>query len=111
MSLTLDAIYQPIAEFFLQLFQTDAGSPVFFRFDKFGSVISDEDFIDPAHPELGYLSGLAMEKFSDLVNHIPFDTHDNLNILLSDNSIDSTYFLRLLTPAMPLFPPGVDDAT
>ncbi|GHO60414.1 hypothetical protein [Ktedonobacter robiniae] len=111
MALSLDAIYQPIAEFFLQLFETNATSPLLFRFDKFGSVVSDEDFIDPNHPELGYLPALAMEKFSDLVNHIPVDTHDNVDILLSADTVDSAYFFRLLTPALPYLSPGTDDAT
>jgi hypothetical protein len=111
MTLSLDGIYQPVAEFFLHQFETDAGSPILFRFDKFGSVVSDQDFIDPNHPELGYLPALAMEKFSDLVNHIPVDTHDGMDILLSADAIDNTYFFRLLMPAIPLIPHGIDDTT
>ncbi len=42
MTLSLNAIYQPIAEFFLQLFETNDGSSILFRFEKFGSVVSAE---------------------------------------------------------------------
>jgi hypothetical protein len=111
MALSLESIYQPLTEFFLNQFHTDVGSPIQFRFDKFGSVLSEEDFIDPSHPELGYLRALAMEKFSDLVNHIPVDTGDGINIVLSTDSIDTTYFFRLLTSSIPYIPKGTSDDT
>lgn len=96
-------------DFFLSQFKTEAGSPVQFRFSKFGSVVSDQDFIDPNHPEQGYLAALATEKFSDLVNHIPLDAGDGMNIVLSADTIDTAYFYRLLSPANPHFPDGADD--
>jgi hypothetical protein len=111
MTLSLESIYQPLTDFFSNLFRTDAGSPVLFRFDKFGSVVSDQDFIDPIHPELGYLPALVREKFSDLVNHIPVDLGDGMNIFLSPDLIDDTYFFRLLSPSIPYIPDGIDDAT
>ena len=111
MVLSLNSIYQPLNDFFLNKFKTDTGSPIMFRFDKTGSVLSDSDFIDRNHPELGYLPNLAREKFSDLVNHIPVDTGDGVNIFLSADSIDTTYFFRLLTASAPYIPPGIDDDT
>lgn len=110
MALSIQSIYQPLTDFFLTQFQTDAGSPMQFRFDKFGSVISDQDFIDPNHPEAGYLPALATEKFSDLVNHIPIDAGDGVNIVLSADLIDSTYFFRILSSSMPFVPSGIDDS-
>lgn len=109
MVLSLNSIYKPLNDFFLNKFKTDEGSPILFRFDKVGSVLSDSDFIDPNHPDLGYLPALAMEKFSDLVNHIPVDTGDGVNIFLSADSIDTTYFFRLLTASLPYIPPGIDE--
>lgn len=110
MPLSLDTIHQPLNDFFINKFKTDAGSRVFFRFDKFGSVISDDDFIDPNHPESGYLPALAKEKFSDLVNQIPVDEADGLNIHFSEiNQIDEFYFYHLLNPSSPFFPEGIDD--
>jgi hypothetical protein len=111
MTLSLESIYQPLTDFFTNLFRTDSGSPALFRFDKFGSAVSDQDFIDPNHPELGYLPALVREKFSDLVNHIPVDLGDGMNIFLSADLIDDTYFFRLLTPSIPYIPDGSDDAT
>lgn len=101
MALSLDAIFKPLNEFFLKLFQTGAGSPVMFRFDKFGSVISEQDFIDPNHPELGYSPNRATEKFSDLVNHIPSDNGDGMSIVFRQDAIDDAYFFRMLSPAQP----------
>jgi hypothetical protein len=43
------------------------------------------------------------------VNHIPVDAGDGINISLSADSIDTTYFYRLLTPSIPYFPVGIDD--
>ncbi len=111
MGLSLDAIYAPLNSFFSDHFETDPGSSVAFRFDKFGSVVSDQDFVDPNHPGLGYLPGLAREKFSDLVNHIPIDSADGLNIVLSQDLIDETYYYRLLTPAAPYVPNSADAQT
>jgi hypothetical protein len=101
MALSLDAIFKPLNEFFLKLFKTGAGSPVMFRFDKFGSVISEQDFIDPNHPELGYSPNRATERFSDLVNHIPSDNGDGMSIVFRQDAIDDAYFFRMLSPAQP----------
>src|SRR5208283_4853743 len=101
MALSFDAIFNPINDYFVKRFQTGADNPVQFRFDKFGSVISNQDFIDPNHPELGYSSSRATEKFSDLVNHIPSDNGDGINIVFRQDAIDDAYFFRLLSPAQP----------
>jgi hypothetical protein len=111
MALSLESIHQPLNDFFLDQFKTAADSAIQFRFDRFGSVVSDQDFIDANHPELGYLPALAVEKFSDLVNHIPLDAGDGVNIVLSADSIDTAYFYRLLAPASPHAPDGADEAT
>src|ERR1700687_535240 len=101
MALSFDAIFKPLNDFFLKLFQTGADSAVIFRFDKFGSVISEQDFIDPNHPELGYSPNRATEKFSDLVNHIPSDNGDGMSIVFRQDAIDDAYFVQMLSPAQP----------
>ena len=111
MALTLESIHQPLNDFFLEHFKADDAGPVIFRFDKFGSVVDDDDFIDDAHPELGTSSVLAREKFSDLVNRTPIDSGDGASVVLSENSIDSAYFYRMLSPSLPLVPAGVDAGT
>jgi hypothetical protein len=108
MAISPQSIHKPLNDFFLSKFSTSAGSPVFFRFDKFGSVVSDEDFVDPMHPERGYVPAIATEKFSDLVNRIPIDQGDGTNILLSSASIDELYFYHLLNPSVPYLK-GVKD--
>ncbi|HEX4963548.1 MAG TPA: hypothetical protein VF173_22150 [Thermoanaerobaculia bacterium] len=109
MAISLASIYQPLRDFFLDKFKTETGSPVRFRFDKFGSVLSDSDFLDPHHPELGYLPTVAVEKFSELVNHVPCEAGDGINLVLSEDAIDHTYYDLLLNPACPHVPAGLDD--
>ncbi len=104
MTLSLESIHKPLNDFFLSKFQTNNGSSVQFRFNQAGSVLSDEDFIDPHFPEQGYSANLAKEKFSDIVNRIPVDYGDGLNIILSQDSVDDTYFFRLLAPSTTVIP-------
>lgn len=111
MALSIDAIFQPLNDFFVNTFGAPAGSQVRFRFDKLGSVIAEADFIDPSHPELGYLPALAVERFSDLVNRVPVECGDDRYVILTQNSIDDTYFYRLLSPAVGYVPPGTDPDT
>lgn len=111
MALSLDSIYKPVNDFFLNLFKTDEESPVFFRFDKFGSVISSDDFIDPRSPDHSYSPALAREKFSDLVNSIAIEESDGQNVYFTENNIDNTYRDILLGPSSPFFPEGADDLT
>lgn len=101
MALSLDSIHKPLNDFFIEKFKTDSGSPIFFRFDKFGSVISEQDFTSPA---------LATESFSYLVNRIPVEETDGLHVFISQNQIDDSYFYQFLNPAMPHIPPGASDA-
>lgn len=103
MALSLDSIYKPISDFFLNLFKTDSENPVFFRFAKIGSVISDEDFIDPHFPTQ-YSPSLAREYFSDIVNNIPIEDPDGENIFFTQNDIDETFHDRLLGPSIPFVP-------
>jgi hypothetical protein len=74
-------------------------------------VVSDDDFINPRHPECGYVPSLAVEKFSDIVNRVPYDAGDEMNTVMSDESIDSIYFHRLLSPAMPYVSSDADAGT
>jgi hypothetical protein len=110
MALSIDAIFAPLNQFFLSKFgSAQPQTEVIFRFDKIGSVISDADFIDENHADLGYLPALAIEKFSDLVNRVPVDLGDGSNVLLSQNSIDATYFYRMVSSALPYVAPGTAD--
>ena len=73
--------------------------------------MSDDDFINPEHPEWGYVPAIAQEKFSDLVNRVPIDLNDGVNIILSgDHTIESLYFYQMLNPSLAYVPPGSSDA-
>ena len=102
MALSLDSIYKPINDFFLNRFKTDHDSPIFFKFDKFGSVVSDESFIDPENPDD---TSLAQEEFSDITNRLPVEDPDGINVLFGGNSIDSEY-LRLMNASIPFTNPN-----
>ncbi|PPK96141.1 hypothetical protein CLV92_105243 [Kineococcus xinjiangensis] len=105
MSTPLNALHQPLNDFFLQRFRTPADSPVLFRFDRFGSTVDDDDFRDPSQPET-YSPALACERISDLVNRIPVDTGDGMTIVLTPDALDTTYHDRILAPALPHLPQG-----
>jgi nucleoid-associated protein YgaU len=111
MPIALHDLYAPISEFFLTKFGTSPGAEVAFRFDKFGSVLTDADFIDETHPERGLQPALAMEKFSDLVNRVPIDSGDGASVVLTQAAIDDIYYYRLLAPSVPALSSGANDAT
>jgi hypothetical protein len=108
MALSSDKLYQPLNDFFLSRFATNATSPVIFRFDKFGSVIGEMDFMDPMHPGLGYNFNLAREVFSDLVNSIPHEEADGISVVFMDTDIDDLYYFQLLQPSCLPTPPNAD---
>lgn len=109
MPLSLEAIHQPLNDFFLSQFGVNTNE-VQFRFDKFGSVLSDHDFLDPVDPTRGYLPALATERFSALVNRVPIDAGDGVNIVITPEAIDGVY-LEIIEDAAPYLPTGADDAT
>jgi hypothetical protein len=111
MPIAEEDLYRPISDFFLKRFGTGNDAAVVFRFDKFGSLLSDHDFIDEHHPDQGFVAALAREKFSDLVNRVPLDAGDGVNVVLSEASIDDVYFFQLLSPALPAVPADADPAT
>ena len=95
MALSLQSIYRPVNDFFLNKYKTDTASPIFFRFDKFGSVIADDDFTDAAE---------AQETFSDLTNRLPVEDSNGIYIFFGASLIDSEY-RRLLSASIPFVDP------
>ena len=110
MTLSITSIYQPLNDFFRSRFATPENSTTVFRFDRFGSAISDADFVDPSQPEAGYSAVLARERISELANRVPVDSGDGIHLTLSPDSFDSFYLDQLLNPAEPFIPAGLDDA-
>lgn len=108
MAITLDSIYKPMNDFFLDHFKADLQSPVFFRFAKIHSVISDSDFHDSIFPDQ-YSSALAREKFSDMVNSVPIEDSDGQHIFFTQNNIDETYHDQWLSPSIPFIPQGINE--
>jgi len=109
MALSIESIYQPLNDFFISQFKTAEDGPILFRFDKFGSDLSDADFMIPGQVAQGYSAAAAIETLSTLVNRIPIDAKDNLNVVLSSDSIDSAYYFRFLLPSVPFVPAGLGD--
>jgi hypothetical protein len=110
MALSLESIYKPLNDFFLNRFGTTPDSPVCFRFDKINSDLSDADCIDPQLPPPGYSPALAIERWSTFVNGIPVEEPDGISVMFTNNSIDALYGLRLLGAALPYLAPGTDEA-
>ncbi len=107
MALSLSSIYKPVNDFFLEKFNTGINTLLSFRFDKFGSTISDDDFIDPddTAPEAG-----ALESFSYLVNRVPIEDPDGINVLFGLADIDEEYHMLLQSslPAVMIDQPDSD---
>jgi hypothetical protein len=110
MTLSTTSIYAPLDDFFRSRFATSPGSTAVFRFDRFGSAVSDADFVDPTQPEAGCSAVLARELISELANRVPVDDGDGVHVTLSSGSFDSFYFDRLLSPAEPFLPAGLSEA-
>jgi hypothetical protein len=109
--LSVGSIFQPMNDFFLERFGTPDGSPVVFRFDKFGSSISQDDFrSNPADPNSPFSAAVAREKVSDLVNRVPAEVGDGAYVVLLSDSTDSIYSDLLLRPAQPFLPEGTSRA-
>lgn len=106
MALTLESIYKPVNDYFLERFKNQDGSPIFFRFDKIGSVISYEEFVDADEPEK---TVIALQRFSKIVNFLPIEEKNGLNIIFSGDPIDRSYYLRLLASSIPVTIPGDPD--
>ncbi len=112
MALSVGSIFQPLNDFFLAHFATPEGSPIVFRFDKFGSTVSQDDFrSNPMDPNSAFSAAVAHEKVSDLVNRVPSDVGDGAHVVLLSDSIDSVYLDQLLRPAEPYLPAGTDQQT
>ena len=91
MGITLESIYKPVNDFFLNTFKSSKDAPIEFRLQNFGTVISEEDF-----------EGISSEEMSsDLVNEIPYVDDNGLNVAFLPNNIDSVY--ELILGAQPFF--------
>jgi hypothetical protein len=107
MALSLEALHKPLNDFFMNLYGSSSVD-VIFRFDKYGSVISDQDFTIPNHHELGLNANQAIEYFSTTVNHVAVDNGDNMSVHLKQDTLDDTYHDQMLAPALPQQPASAD---
>ena len=82
MAISLESIYKPVNDFFFNKFKGDDNAPIEFRMQQYGSVFSEDDFIELNDPD---------EEFSDFVNKIPVTADNGINLNFSMNSIDDTY--------------------
>ncbi len=97
MGITLESIYKPVNDFFLNTFKKDKDAPVEFRLQQFGTVISEEDFEG---------TNSAVEMSSDLVNEIPYVDKNGLNVGFLPNNIDRVY--EQILSALPFFAGDLD---
>ena len=112
MAISLDAIYQPLNQFFLQKFGQPEGAPVFFRFAEVPVGIHDTDFVVPSHPELGSSPALAVEQLSNLVDKITRLDATGHGVWLDDASrISDLYHDEILEPSLPLLSDDLDSTT
>lgn len=104
MGLLAQSVFQPVRDWIRAELGTPAGATVAFRFDRFGTALSDADFMLPGSPELGLSPQMAVERFSDLVNRNPVDAETGEDVVFSEIDIDTSYFFRLVSAAQPHLP-------
>lgn len=100
MGLTLDSIYKPLNDFFLNHFGTGSNPLVSFRFDS-DTEIADSDFkSNPSDPNSGYSNIVASSYFSRVVNNLFTDNGDG-SVCQTEEKIDNLYKEYILN-SMPL---------
>lgn len=103
----MDALYAPLSEFFLQKFGSVGSTNVIFRFDRFGSKVSQDDFrINPLDPNSPFSAAVARERISDLANRIAVDNGDGSSVTFLADTIDAVYE-QMLQSAQPHLPAEV----
>jgi hypothetical protein len=109
MALSLDSIYKPLNDFFLQKFGDDNDAAVAFRFAHLPQTFSDNDFLLSQQP----WPDLANERFSMVVDAVPRLDDDGRTVWLSIMSprLSDLYGDEILGPAIPFVPADVTDDT
>lgn len=108
MTLSIDALFKPLNDFFLSRFGSSDSGSIVFRFDKFGSKVSQDDFrMNPVDPNSPFSGAVAREKMSDFANRLPAEAGDGASVAFLADTIDAIYE-QLLKSAQPYLPPGAD---
>jgi hypothetical protein len=111
MALSLESIYRPFNEFFVQKFAASEGKSVTFRFAYLARAFEDSDFLIPNQPNLGPQQTVADELFSTVVDSVPLLDADGRTVSLQSAShLSDVYHDEILGPAIPCVPAGVTDA-
>lgn len=110
MALSLDAIYKPFNDFFIQKFAS-GGAHVKFRFARLPRALSDSDFTLPDGPTDGPSDTVAKEVTSFLVDRVMRLDDDAPTVSQGPSSIADVYDEELLGPSMPFVPVEIMDET
>jgi hypothetical protein len=108
MPITLDAIYQPLQQFFLQTFGQGGGTSAFFCFANLPVGFYEGDFLDPSHPEWGPQPALGIERFTSFVDRIPKLDTDLRGVWFNQTHISDLYHDEILFPSLPILPTNAD---
>ncbi|WP_223734756.1 hypothetical protein [Streptomyces purpurogeneiscleroticus] len=111
MALLVRSLLDPLREWVRTELRTTTDSATNFRMDRFGTALSESDFILPGAVQGGYSPELATELFSDLVNRTPKELETDEEIAFSESDTDTGYFYRLLSPASPYLPSSLGTAS
>jgi len=111
MALSLDSIYKPFNDFFMNKFATKEGEPVQFRFARLPQTFVDADFLNPANPDLGPSAELALQLFSEAVDGVATLDADGRHVSMGTSSFSDLYAFEILGPAIPFVPSSVTNDT
>src|SRR6266404_1559899 len=101
MTISVEAIYEPLHQFFLQKFGPSDNAPVIFRFAEIPVGLYDSDFIVPLHADWGPFPPLAMEQFSNLVDKTTRLDIGGHGVWLDTARFSDLYHDEMLAPALP----------
>ena len=110
MSLSLDAIFRPFNEFFVNKFSSGGGCAVKFRFAHVPQTVFDSDFLVVGHLDWGPYEPLARELFSTVVDGVTMLDTNGQQVWVGPRLISELYRDEILGPALPFVPAGVTDA-
>jgi hypothetical protein len=108
-AISLDAIYQPLNQFFLQKFGTGDGAQVTFRFAHLPQGFVDSDFLPPLSTDQAPSPPIADEQFSTVTDCVPRLDPDGRTVWLSTSRLSDLYHDEILSPAVPFVPADVTE--
>jgi hypothetical protein len=101
MTLSLEAIFRPLNDFFVNNFGPARDAPILFRFARIPRGFVDADFAAPLQPESGPSLAVTRELLSSVVDGIPRLDPDGRTVWLQTSQFSELYRDEMVGPSIP----------